>query len=122
MRRPYVCIIEQHLPPAAFAWLSKRPKRFSIMYQSENVFCRSVIMQQKLCVAEDCTHCIHLFTLYWPNACLIIIISRAHSFPRQNLTNSAAILVNSAAHRGKADEIPRLTANTQLNFRGGIKS
>src|SRR6218665_2913567 len=32
---------------------------------------------------------------------------RAHSFPRQNLTNSAANLVNSAAHRSKADEIPR---------------
>jgi len=29
--------------------------------------------------------------------------------PRRNL-------VNSAAHRGKADEIPRLTAVTQLNF------
>ena len=49
-------------------------------------------------------------------------ISRAHSFPRQNLTNSAANLVNSAAHRGKADEIPRLTAATQLNFRDLIKS
>jgi len=32
------------------------------------------------------------------------MMSRAHSFPRQNLTNSAANLVNSAAHRGKADE------------------
>jgi len=52
----------------------------------------------------------------------IILITRAHSFPRQNLTNSAANLVNSAAHRGKADEIPRLTADTQLNFRGLIKS
>src|SRR6218665_3935958 len=49
-------------------------------------------------------------------------ITRAHSFPRQNLTNFAANLVNSAAHRGKADEIPRLTAGTQLNFRGLIKS
>jgi len=38
------------------------------------------------------------------------------------LTNSAANLVNSAAHHGKADEIPRLTADTQLNFRGLIKS
>src|SRR6218665_2994659 len=52
----------------------------------------------------------------------IILITRAHSFPRQNLTNSAAYLVNSADHRGKADEIPRLTADTQLNFRGLIKS
>ena len=50
------------------------------------------------------------------------LISWAHSFPRQNLTNSAANLVNSAAHRGKADEILRLTADTQLNFRGLIKS
>ena len=49
-------------------------------------------------------------------------ISRAHSFPRQNLTNSTANLVNSAAHRGKADEIPQLTEDTQLNFRGLIKS
>ena len=56
-------------------------------------------------------------------------ISRAHSFPRQNLTNSAANLVNSAAnlvnsaaHHGKADEILRLTAVTQLNFHGLIKS
>jgi len=32
------------------------------------------------------------------------------------------ILVNSAAHRGKADEIPRFTADTQLNYRGLIKS
>ena len=43
-------------------------------------------------------------------------------FRGQNLTNSAENLVNSAAHRGKADEIPRLTAVTQLNFRGLIKS
>src|SRR6218665_3240264 len=49
-------------------------------------------------------------------------MSRAHSFPRQHLTNYAANLVNSAAHRGKADEIPELTAGTQLNFRGLIKS
>jgi len=47
---------------------------------------------------------------------------RAHSFPRQNLTNSAANLVNSAAHRGKADEISLITADTQLSFRGLIKS
>ena len=53
---------------------------------------------------------------------LILVIFRAHSLPRQNLTNSAANLVNSAAHGGKADEIPRLTAVTQLNFRGLIKS
>src|SRR6218665_64797 len=50
------------------------------------------------------------------------LISRAHSFSRQNMTNSAANLVNSADHRGKADEIQRLTADTQLNFRGLIKS
>jgi len=50
------------------------------------------------------------------------VITRAHSFLRQNLPNSATNLVNSAAHRGKADEIPRLTADTQLNFRGLIKS
>ena len=49
-------------------------------------------------------------------------MSRAHSFPRQNLTNSAANFVNFAAHRGKADEIPRLTADTQLNFSSLIKS
>src|SRR6218665_3711511 len=53
---------------------------------------------------------------------LLTFITRAHSFPRKNLTNSATNLVNSAAHRGKADEIPRLTAGTQLNFRGLIKS
>jgi len=53
------------------------------------------------------------------NSCLIC---RAHRFPRQNLTNSAKNLVNSAAHHGKADEIPRLTTDTQLNFRGLIKS
>ena len=73
----------------------------------------------------------------------VLRMIRAHSFPRQNLTNSAtnlvnstanlvnsaanlvnsaANLVNSAAHRGKAEEIPRLTADTQLNFRGLIKS
>ena len=46
-----------------------------------------------------------------------LVISRTHSFPRQNLTNSVANLVNSAAHRGKADEIP-----TPLNFGGLIKS
>ena len=40
-------------------------------------------------------------------------ISWADSFPRQNLKNSVGNLVNSAAHRGKADEIPRLTADTQ---------
>jgi len=39
-------------------------------------------------------------------------MNRAHSFPQQNLTNSAANLVNSADHRGKADEIPRLTTDT----------
>src|SRR6218665_97761 len=43
------------------------------------------------------------------------LTTRAHSFPRKNLTNSAANLENSAAHRGKTDEIPRLTADTQLN-------
>src|SRR6218665_1794318 len=44
-------------------------------------------------------------TFLTPQAAQDIII-RAHSFLRQNLTNSAANLVNSAAHRGKADEIP----------------
>ena len=43
-------------------------------------------------------------------------------FRGKKLTNSVENLANSAAHRGKADEIPRLTANTQLNFRGLIKS
>jgi len=52
----------------------------------------------------------------------VVLMTRAHSFLRQNLTNSAANLVNSAAYRGKADEIPRFTAATQLNFRGLIKS
>src|SRR6218665_57145 len=58
---------------------------------------------------------------------ILQLITRAHSFPRKNLTNSAENLVNSAenlensaADRGKADEIPRLTAATQLNFRGLI--
>src|SRR6218665_1730640 len=50
------------------------------------------------------------------------MMSRAHSFPRQNFTSPAENLVNSAAHRGKTDEIPRLTADTQLNFCGLIKS
>ena len=50
------------------------------------------------------------------------VIARAHSFPRKNVTNSEANLVNSAVHRGKADEIPLLTADSQLNFRGLIKS
>jgi len=49
-------------------------------------------------------------------------MSRAHIFTAENLRNSAVNLLNSAAHRGKADEIPRLTADTQLNFRGLIKS
>src|SRR6218665_2828035 len=50
-------------------------------------------------------------------SCLLTqaLILRAHSFPRQNLTNSTENLVNSAAHRVKADEIPRFTAVTQLN-------
>ena len=39
------------------------------------------------------------------------VITRAHSFPGQNLAN-----------HGTADEIPRLTEDTQLNFRGLIKS
>jgi len=47
---------------------------------------------------------------------VVLLISRA------NLTNAAVNLVNSAAHRGEADEIPRFTAVTQLNFRGLIKS
>jgi len=46
---------------------------------------------------------------------------RAHSFPLQNLTNFAANFVNSAAHRGNTDEIPRLTAVTPVKFRGLTK-
>jgi len=38
------------------------------------------------------------------------------------LANSGADLVNSGAQHGKADEILQLTAVTQLNFRGLIKS
>ena len=54
------------------------------------------------------------FNSRWNLNCILkVLMSRAHSFPRQNL-------VNSVAHRGKADEIPRLTAVTQLNFRGLI--
>ena len=44
---------------------------------------------------------------------LLNVMYRAHSFPRQNLTNSAGNLVNSAEHRSKADEIPRLNAVTR---------
>ena len=50
------------------------------------------------------------------------VIIMAHSFRGKFDKNSAVFMVNSAAHRGKADEIPRLTAATQLNFRGLIKS
>ena len=46
---------------------------------------------------------------------LLTHMNRAHSFPRQNSTNSVVNLVNSADHHGKADEIPRLTAVAQLN-------
>jgi len=52
----------------------------------------------------------------------MLLIIRAHSFPRQILANSLANLVNSAAHRGITREIPRLTAATQVKFRGIIKS
>ena len=45
----------------------------------------------------------------------VSMISRAHSFPRKNLTNSAGNFVNSAenfvnsaAHRGNTYEIPQL--------------
>ena len=48
------------------------------------------------------------------------LMTRAHSF--RGKINSAANLVNSAAHCGKVDEIPRLTADAQLNYRGLIKS
>src|SRR6218665_1309897 len=43
-------------------------------------------------------------------------------FSQKNLTNSAPNLLNSAVHRGKADEIPRLIAATQLNCHGLMKS
>ena len=43
-------------------------------------------------------------------------------FPQKNFTNSAANLVNSAAHHGNTDEIPCITAATQVKFRGLIKS
>src|SRR6218665_3060186 len=49
------------------------------------------------------------------------VIYRAHSCPRQNLTNSAANFVNPAAHRGNTDEIPWLTAVTPVKFRGLTK-
>jgi len=74
-------------------------------------------------------HWFHLLTcISWPNDdslqfwAIRLVMTRAHSFPRQNLTNSAANLVNSVAHRGKADEILQLTTDTQLNFRDLIKS
>ena len=51
----------------------------------------------------------------------VMVIVRAHSFPREKFYKSAVYLANSAVHRGKADEIPRLTAVTQLNIRGLIK-
>ena len=50
-----------------------------------------------------------------------VVICRAQSFPRQNLTNSAANFVNSAAHCGNTDEIPRLTAVTPVKFHGVTK-
>jgi len=40
-------------------------------------------------------------------------------FPQKNFTNSAA---NSAVHHGNTDEIPCITAATQVKFRGLIKS
>ena len=94
-------------------------KRFSVFFRMEvGPF---VTMYTK---GEACSTCVDS---QWceEGLCVrqyITIISRAHSFPRQNSTNSAANMVNSAAHRGRADEIPRLTAVTQLNFRGLIKS
>ena len=36
------------------------------------------------------------------------VLIRAHSFPRQNLTNSAVNLVNSADFRGYTVKIPRV--------------
>ena len=41
---------------------------------------------------------------------------RAHSFPRKKFDETAENLVNSAAHRGKADEIPRFTAVYTVKF------
>src|SRR6218665_1447121 len=52
-----------------------------------------------------------------PTRAVFIRPTWAHSFPRQNLTKSAENLVNSAAHRCKADEIPRLNAAKQGKFR-----
>ena len=54
---------------------------------------------------------------YWN----LYMIIRAHSFPRQNLTNSAVNFVNSAAHPGNTDEIPWLTAVTPVKFRSLTK-
>ena len=42
------------------------------------------------------------------------LIIKAHSFPRQNLKNSAANLVNSASHYGNTDEIPRLHRSSSM--------
>jgi len=50
------------------------------------------------------------------------MIIRTHSFPQQNLANSAVNLVNSAAHLSNTDEIPRITVATQVKFHGLIKS
>ena len=78
-----------------------------------------------LCYNHCCAILCHVILLHIAllqvklyHAILSHVIFRAHSFPRQNLTNSAANLVNSAVHRGKADEVPRLNAATQLNYRG----
>src|SRR6218665_2453090 len=60
--------------------------------------------------------------VYQTEVRFVSVLDRAHSFPRQNLTNSAANLVNSAAHHGNTDEIPWLTAAPQVKFRGLIKS
>jgi len=56
------------------------------------------------------------FIMDFTSICNMNVMSRAHSFRGKNLTKPAANLVNSAVHRGKADEIPRLTAATQLNI------
>jgi len=41
----------------------------------------------------------------WLPSCATKEVQSYYCFPRQNLVNSAVNLVNSAAHRGKADEI-----------------
>src|SRR6218665_4055168 len=96
-----------------YAWPCNGPVCMHIRIRIKRYFVCSNCKFLKYFVCSTCK-----FSRY----CVAVLVSRAHSFPRQSLTNSAANFVNSAAHRGKTDEIPRLTAATQLNFRGLIKS